>query len=232
MNEQETKKDNQQIEQNMSIYNAVRKTPQEAKKPILEGRLKGKTDINPMWRIKVLTECFGPCGIGWKYVITRKWLENANEENIGAFVDIELYIKDSKTGNWSEPIPGTGGSVFKRVERSGNVYMDDECYKKATTDALSVACKALGVGADVYWDSDTTKYSTPGGAGGSGTSGASSQDKPKKTLTPQSVNWAQNVAKVAGSSDSPEKLKERITKVYNISDEDFKALLKAAGKAA
>lgn len=28
----------------------------------------------------------------------------------------------------------------------------------ALTDALSVACKALGIAADVYWDKDKTKY--------------------------------------------------------------------------
>ena len=28
----------------------------------------------------------------------------------------------------------------------------------AYTDAISVACKALGVGADVYWQADRTKY--------------------------------------------------------------------------
>lgn len=28
----------------------------------------------------------------------------------------------------------------------------------ALTDAISVACKALGIGADVYWDKDSTKY--------------------------------------------------------------------------
>ena len=42
-------------------------------------------------------------------------------------------------------------------ERAG-LYVDDECYKKASTDALSVACKNLGIGADVYWDKDTDKY--------------------------------------------------------------------------
>lgn len=29
----------------------------------------------------------------------------------------------------------------------------------ALTDAISVACKTLGMGADVYWDKDSTKYS-------------------------------------------------------------------------
>ena len=57
----------------MDIYEAVRTPPQEALKAIEAGRLKGMTDINPMWRIKALTERFGPCGIGWKPVITRQW---------------------------------------------------------------------------------------------------------------------------------------------------------------
>lgn len=49
---------------NMRIYDAVRAVPEEAKRAITAGRLKGKTDINPMWRIKALTELFGPCGDG------------------------------------------------------------------------------------------------------------------------------------------------------------------------
>ena len=48
---------------NMTLYQLLRKVPDEAKKPIQAGRLKGMTDINPMWRIKKLTETFGPCGI-------------------------------------------------------------------------------------------------------------------------------------------------------------------------
>lgn len=48
----------------MDIWCAVSTTPKEAQKTIKGGRLNGFTDINPMWRFKVLTECFGPCGIG------------------------------------------------------------------------------------------------------------------------------------------------------------------------
>lgn len=51
------------MSENMSIYNAVRSVPNEAIKPISAGRLKGFSDINPMWRIKKLTEMFGPCGV-------------------------------------------------------------------------------------------------------------------------------------------------------------------------
>ena len=145
---------------NLSIYNATRTVPANAKKDIAGGRLKGKTDINPMWRIKALTEQFGPCGIGWKYEITEKRLESGANNEIAAFVDINLYVC-TKDG-WSEPIPGTGGSMFVAKEKNG-LYTSDECFKMALTDAISVACKALGVGADVYWDKDKTKYDQPEG---------------------------------------------------------------------
>lgn len=140
--------------ENLDLYEKVRSVPDSAKKTIKGGRTSGMTDINPMWRIKVLTEQFGPCGIGWYYIPTKKWLETSGNE-IAAFVDIELYVKVD--GEWSKPIPGNGGSMFASKEKSG-IYVSDECYKMATTDAISVACKQLGIGADVYWDSDRTKY--------------------------------------------------------------------------
>ena len=139
----------------MQIYDAVRTVPPEAQRTIGAGRLKGKTDINPMWRIAVLTEMFGPCGMGWKYVIKREWTEAGANGEIAAFVDIDLYYRDGD--KWSEAIPGTGGSAFVAREKSG-LYTSDECYKMALTDAISVACKALGVGADVYWAAGRTKY--------------------------------------------------------------------------
>lgn len=139
----------------MEIYNRVRQVPDEAKKAISAGRLKGMTDINPMWRIKKLTEEFGPCGIGWWTKVTDRWTETVGDETC-AFVDLELYIKVGD--EWSKPITGSGGSKLATKERSG-VYVSDECYKMAETDALSVACKKLGIGADVYFSADRTKYS-------------------------------------------------------------------------
>lgn len=140
---------------NLELYEKIRQVPVEAKKTINAGRLKGMTDINPMWRIKALTEQFGVCGIGWYYECTKQWIEEVDNERV-ACVNINLYIKVN--GEWSKPIFGTGGSKLSTVERSG-VYVSDECYKMATTDAISVACKSLGMGADVYWDKDRTKYS-------------------------------------------------------------------------
>lgn len=140
---------------NLDLYNKVRQVPPEAKKSIQGGRLKGMTDINPMWRIKILTELFGPCGQGWYYEVTDKQIaEGANGEKV-AFVDINLYTKVGE--EWQKPIYGTGGSSFVAKEKNG-LYTSDECFKMATTDAISVACKNLGIGADVYFEKGRTKY--------------------------------------------------------------------------
>ncbi len=143
--------------ENLDLYNKVREVPKEAQKSFNNGRFSG-TDINPMWRIKKLTEEFGVCGFGWYYEITDKWLEKGQDDIVAAFVNINLFIKIGE--EWSKPIQGTGGNTF--VSKNKNGYqVSDECYKMALTDAISVAAKALGVGADIYFSNDRTKYDTP-----------------------------------------------------------------------
>ena len=114
-------------------------------KRISGGSLNGKSDINPVWRFQVLTEAFGPCGFGWKILEKERWTSEAAGE-IGAFVKVELYINID--GTWSEPIEGVGGS--KLCGKGRGEGLNDEAWKMATTDAISVACKSLGIAADVY----------------------------------------------------------------------------------
>ena len=108
-----------------------------------------------MWRIKTLTEQFGPCGIGWYIETEKQWIEAGPEGRVAAFCNINLYIKQN--GEWSKPITATGGSMLADIENS-QLRTSDECYKMAHTDAISVACKMLGFGADIYWQKDRTKY--------------------------------------------------------------------------
>ena len=150
------------MEQNMLLYNKFMNTPKEAQKTIKGGRLNGFTDINPMWRFKMLTEAFGPCGIGWKYEITDQRIIPGPDGKSAAFVDILLFYKQD--GQWSEGIPGIGGSAFVAKE-SGGLHMSDECFKMALTDAIGTACKALGMSADIYFSNDRTKYNTQGSDG-------------------------------------------------------------------
>lgn len=149
--------------EHMIFYDQARSVPPEAKKIINSGRLKGMTDVNPMWRIKKLTELFGPCGSGWWYEITEKRIE-ADEatKQKAAFVDILLYYKDPESGEPSKGIPGTGGASFVAQERNGP-HLSDECFKMALTDAISVAAKSIGIAADVYFSQDIADHDQPYG---------------------------------------------------------------------
>lgn len=134
----------------MRIYNELREVPKEATKTIKGGRINGFTDINPMWRIQRLTETFGPCGLGWYTEVADRWTEEANGE-VSAHVRIKLYYRvGDKKDDWSAPIEGVGGSKLLAKESSG-FYHSDEAFKMAYTDAISVACKALGMAADIYF---------------------------------------------------------------------------------
>lgn len=185
------------MEENLKIYNQLRTVPDEAQKKITGGRLNGMTDIKPMWRIEKLTEVFGMCGFGWKAPIKNKEIiEGANGEKI-AIVDIDLYVKVN--GEWSEPIEGTGGSSFIANETKG-LYTSDECFKMAYTDALSVACKSLGMGADVYW-------------------GDSKYNKPKEPTQEDAENYVINFGKYNGKKLS-EVIKDSWYKNYLLNGTD------------
>ena len=221
----------QQDNGNLSIYERVRCVPKEAKKEIEAGRLKGKHDINPMWRIKALTEVFGPAGFGWYTEIIRTWTEASESGEMAVFVDINLFVK--KDGEWSRPIFGNGGNKLianeKKYENGQQVYipyLDDDAYKKAYTDAISVAAKALGVGADVYFEKDKGKYASE--AKPAAESVAQAPVKP--ILSSKGRDWKAAVAFTASQSYSAEVISEKIRSKYDITEQDLELLLKQSGK--
>lgn len=144
---------------NLRIYNSHREVPVTAQKSIAAGRLKGMTDINPMWRIKALTEMFGPVGIGWTTSVVNHWTERSERET-AVFVEIALSYREKEEDPWSAPVYGIGGAMLISIEKRGKpeeyVFLNDEAYKMAYTDAISVACKALGIAADVYFSTDAS----------------------------------------------------------------------------
>ena len=227
----ENNKHVQQDNGNLSIYERMRSVPAEAKKAIEAGRLKGKSDINPMWRIKKLTEVFGPVGFGWYTEVIKTWTEVDENSDVAVFVDINLFVK--KDGEWSKPIFGNGGNRLisneKKYENGQPVYipyLDDDAYKKAYTDAISVAAKALGVGADVYFEKDKGKYAS-----------TVKEDEPvqpsapiKPVLSSKGKDWKAAVAFTASQTDSAEVISEKIRNRYSITEEDLELLLKQSGK--
>jgi hypothetical protein len=143
------------MSENMKYWNQMKTVPKERLKVIQAGRLKGKSDINPQWRYEVLTHVFGVCGIGWKFTIDKQWIERYDNGEIASFANVSLYIKVD--GEWSDPIPANGGSMFVANESRGP-YVSDECYKMAITDALGTAAKMIGVASDIYQGITDTKY--------------------------------------------------------------------------
>lgn len=133
---------------NMELWNSWKSVPEEAKKKITGGRLNGMTDISPMWRFYVLTNQFGPIGEGWKFTVDKYWSEQVAEEVL-CFVKVSIQYK-MPDGEWSEKIEGFGGNKLLVKEKNG-MHVNDEAYKMCLTDAIGTALKALGVGADVYW---------------------------------------------------------------------------------
>ena len=191
--------------ENLELYDKVREVPKEAQKTIQGGRLKGFTDINPMWRIKTLTENFGPCGVGWYFDIKHEWIEVSDKTGEAiANVIIELYIKNGE--EWSKPIVGVGGSRFISCEKNG-IQVSDECFKMALTDAISVACKNLGFGADIYWKDGRTKYD------------ADDQNKPTRL---QMLDY------IRKNSESLESVCEylKVTKLEDATDEQLQSVYK------
>lgn len=143
---------------NLRLYEELRAVPKEAQKAFNNGRFSG-TDINPMWRIKKLTETFGAAGLGWYTEVVYRHIQEAPDGTIATFIGINLYVKYGD--EWSKPIYGEGGNTFASKTKSGYLSVTDEAFKMAYTDALSNATKALGLGADVWFANDrqhSTKY--------------------------------------------------------------------------
>lgn len=142
----------------MKIYEALRNVPENAQKKFNNGKFSG-TDINPMWRIKKMTEQFGACGLGWYYEVVNRNTLTAEDGTICTFIGINLFVKVND--EWSKPIYGEGGNTFSTKTKSGYLSVSDEAYKMALTDALSNATKQLGLGADIWFEKDkqrSTKY--------------------------------------------------------------------------
>ena len=57
-----------------------------------------------------MTEKFGLVGIGWKYEIQKLWTEKGAKDEVLAFAQVAVFIRNADTKEWSDPIVGIGGS--------------------------------------------------------------------------------------------------------------------------
>ena len=149
---------NDGLQTNMRFYSQFMTTPKEAQRAFNNGGFQG-TDINPMFRIQKLTEVFGPSGFGWWTSNVRyDFVESPDTKEVSVFCELDLYVKDPATGEISQPIYGVGGNTYIKNWGQKGLKASDEAKKMAYTDAISIACKALGIGHDIWYGNDKTKY--------------------------------------------------------------------------
>lgn len=147
---------NESIDKNMLQYNALANPPKDALSTIDFGALKGKSDINPQWRIEAMTREYGPCGIGWRFDIVKTEVFSCPDGQVMVFMNVTVQVKNGE--EWSVPVTGYGGDFIIKMEK-GQLKPNDEAYKMAETDALGNALKYFGVAASVYRGIYDGKYS-------------------------------------------------------------------------
>ena len=216
------------MNENMKFYEAMRAVPKEAQKSFSNGKFSG-TDINPQWRLKKLTEVFGPAGIGWyTEVVSREMITAPDGKTMCTFIGINLFVRVD--GEWSKPIYGEGGNTFVSIVRpkQGEPYLSitDEAFKMAYTDAISNAAKALGCGADIWFEKDRTKYDLQ-------QERAQPTEQPAPTEAP--VTTDMDIAKLVAQANAC-KTADEVMKIYNDhkelwSNDKFSKPIIAIGKA-
>lgn len=105
-----------------------------------------QTSINPQYQKKILTEMFGPCGIGWgfdykfwSFNATGKASKNAPEkEHLVIVCDGILWYMDNDK---RYEIPVTRDKIYD---------VGDHTYIKLQTECISKAVTYIGVNADIF----------------------------------------------------------------------------------
>lgn len=201
--------------ENMHIWQLLSTPPSSALTEIKGGRMAGKSDISPQWRYKVMTDVFGPCGVGWKYTIDKIWTEPGVEGQVFCFAQVSVYYK--MTEIWSEPLTGIGGNMLIDKERAG-LHLNDEGYKMAVTDALGTALKMLGVAAEIYlgnWDG--SKYIGESSKGR--TAGFESKNEGSTPSSPAMLNFTELLDKINKAAALP-----HLKNIWEKHEADRKAL--------
>jgi hypothetical protein len=138
----------------LRLWNRLKRTDPRATKPFTRsGGFRG-TQIDPAWRLQMMTEAFGPVGQGWGY----DQLEWTVQDRM-VFTCVRVWYRDPETGEKYVTGPQWGGTELMRRRRDGTEEPNDEAFKMSVTDALGKCLLQLGLAADVYLGLfDDSKY--------------------------------------------------------------------------
>ena len=130
------------IKTNMDIWKTLGRTNPKYTKPFQKFGGKTLTTIDPMYQIMMMTDTFGPVGVGWSYHVNYTYTDKC----VFAEVTIRYCVRKGDSNPWYKY--GPVSSVQALYKKNGG--LDDEAPKKAMTDAMTKAFSHLGMSADVF----------------------------------------------------------------------------------
>lgn len=144
---------------NLALWASVERTDPDHVKPITGKAYQG-TSPKPHYLIHKATGTFGPCGIGWGFVVEERIEDGAMIEP-GFFekmhiAKVKLWYK---LGDQRGEVEHIGGTVFSGKRKNGTPFTDEDAPKKSVTDALVKALSMLGFAGDIFMGRyDDSKY--------------------------------------------------------------------------
>lgn len=143
------------MDEKMSLWERVEKTPPEQTKAITGKAYKG-TSPKPYWIVRKATETFGPCGIGWGFNIISERIEDGGKPGDRVHIaHVRVWFKWAGERGEVEHI---GQTMFSGTNKNG-LYTDEDAPKKSVTDALVKALSMIGFAGDIFMGRyDDSKY--------------------------------------------------------------------------
>jgi hypothetical protein len=140
---------------NLDLWHAVEKTPPAQTKAIT-GKSYSGTSPKPYYLIQKATETFGPCGIGWGFVIEDERIEDGAGGERMHIARVKVWYEwQGKRG----VVEHIGGTQFSGTRSSGKPFTDEDAPKKSVTDALVKALSMIGFAGDIFMGRyDDSKY--------------------------------------------------------------------------
>lgn len=165
---------------NLQIWHSLEVTDPNFTKPFSRSGGFSGTAINSAYVLRKLSEAFGPCGVGWRFVLENEQYVEGHAlgaqptDKDGSLHVVNRSIIHVVRGHIDYKLPGTdewlstgpqfGQTTFVGENKYGP-FTDEEAPKKSITDCLSKCALLLGVSADVHMGAfDDNKYLNEYGA--------------------------------------------------------------------
>lgn len=151
---QQIELDPQMVQKNRKVWDVVSRTDPEFTKPVSKGNF-SFTAIDGYYSVLRATELWGPFGQGWGYTLEHETISIWKNQHIAKVVLTLWYMAKTDTGTDTtyqrvECGPVIAMNEITRITSQGREQVDEEAFKKATTDALTKALSYLGFSADVF----------------------------------------------------------------------------------